>query len=318
MRFPARIVFPIALALLAGAPLPAAETFEIQPHWLAGKKYSETIQTDEHSVSGSGPEKMEERTTMTIELTMTVSPRRTGQPKRMTMRYERMAMEVDMNGQKMGYDSANPAAGTDPLEVGKTISATVGQELQVVLDDHDHIVGIENYDDFIKHLAPAATPDFDPAKMFSRQSLIQMLEQGSLQAVPGKPVAVGETWPFGHLLDLPELGKVAVAGSYTLQSVGDHGGALCAEILTDGTLALDMSASSAGGASEGDATAMKILDGSIKGPIWFDLKLGIARETELVEEMTIAMKDPTDASVTINVPTTATTKVTLTKIEDVK
>jgi hypothetical protein len=63
---------------------------------------------------------------------------------------------------------------------------------------------------------------------------------------------------------------------------------------------------------------MKVTDGTIKGPVWFDPVLGIARETQLIQEMTISMKNPEDPTVTISVPMKQNITVKLTKVEDVK
>ena len=66
------------------------------------------------------------------------------------------------------------------------------------------------------------------------------------------------------------------------------------------------------------ALGMKVTDGSIKGPVWFDPQLGAARESQLVQEMTISMKNPTDPTATINVPMKQNISVKLTKVEDLK
>ncbi|MDR3403611.1 MAG: DUF6263 family protein [Chthoniobacter sp.] len=317
MKLRTRLLSLVVLALLARLPLPAADTIEIKQQWQAGKKYYQTIQTDQQSSIEIGQQKMDQTTSMTMEMTMAVSAHQNGQPKRMTIRYERMAMEVGMNGQKMGYDSANPGASGDPLNLSKTIGATVGQELKVVFNDKDEIDKVENYDEFIAHLSPAAVPGFDPAKMFSRESLTQMLKQGSLQGVPGKPVTAGDSWPFSNQVDLPQLGKVGVTGKYTLTSMGDHNGVPCAEIQTEGTLSMDLSASTDDKSPLG-ALGMKVTDGTIKGPVWFDPALGMARESQLVQEMTITMKNPADASATLTVPMKQQISVKLTKVEDFK
>ena len=317
MTFRTRILSLVALALCAPLLLQAAETVEVKQHWLAGKKYYQTIQTDQQSTIQIGQQKIEQATSMTMELTMTVNTPQKGQPKKMTIRYERMAMEMNMNGQKMGFDSAKPDEGSDPLNLKKTVGATVGQELKMVLNDKDEVETIENYDEFIQHLGPASAPGLEPSKMFSRDSLTQMLKQGGLQGLPSKPVTAGDTWTFKNEVELPQLGKVAVTGTYTLKSVGDHNGVRCAEIQTDGTLAMDMSGAK-GDSSPLGVLGMKVTDGTIKGPVWFDPQLGMARETQLVQEMTISMKNPADPSATITVPMKQNISVKLTKIEDVK
>jgi hypothetical protein len=226
-------------------------------------------------------------------------------------------MQVEMNGQKMGFDSAEPAASGDPLNFNKTVGAMVGQELKVTFNDKDDIDSVENYDDFIQHFG-AATPGFDATKMFSRDSLTQMLKQGGLQAVPGKPISVGESWPFNNQVVLPQLGKVSVKGTYTLKGVGDHDGVRCAEIQTDGTMAMDLEEANKDEASPFGALGMKIMGGSIQGPIWFDPQLGFTRESHLVQGMTISMKNPADPSATITLPMKQNISVKLTKVEDLK
>lgn len=312
-----RILSVFALTLFAHVPLRAADTVEIKQQWKAGKKYYQTIHTDQQSTIEIGGQKMDQSTNMTIEITMAVSPRQEGQPKRMTIRYERMAMEVGMNGQKMGFDSANPGANADPLNLGKTMGATVGQELKIVFNDKDEIESVENFDEFVKRFGEGAVPGFDASKMFSRESLTQMLKQGSLQGTPGKPVGAGDTWQFSNQVDLPQMGKVAVAGTYKVNNIADHDGVRCAEIQTDGKLSMNLDAQK-DDSSPIAALGMKVTDGTVKGPVWFDPQLGIARESQLVQEMTISMKNPTDPAATINVPMKQNISVKLTKVEDLK
>src|SRR5471030_3243681 len=106
-----RILSLVALVLCTPLSLRAADAIDIKQHWLAGKKYYQTIQTDQQSTIQIGAQKMEQTTGMTMEMTMTVNTPQKVQPKRMTIRYERVAMDMTMNGQKMGFDSANPDAG---------------------------------------------------------------------------------------------------------------------------------------------------------------------------------------------------------------
>jgi hypothetical protein len=320
MKFLSRFTAVLALTLLAGASLRAADSIDIKQRWVAGKKYFQTMQTNQQSTLTFGEKKMEQSSSMTVELTMAVSAAKDNEPKRMTIRYERTAMQISTNGQKMGFDSADPNPGNDPLGLAKTAGATVGKELKILLNDQDEVTAIENYDEFIKALAPSAVPGFDPAKMFGKDSLTQMLKQGGLHAVPGKPVTVGDTWPFKTEINLPQLGKVAMTGSYTLKGTGDHNGTNCAEITTDGTLSMEIGAVS-GDADTNSALAklgMKVTDGKLTGSIWFDPQLGFSRDAQLVEEMTISMKNPADPSATMTIPMKQTISVVLTKIEDLK
>jgi hypothetical protein len=317
MSFPARIILALACLLLICASLRAQETIEIKPRLLPGKRYFLTMRTDQASKSQVGEEKMDQRMITTIDLVETVSAAQSGQPKRMTVRYVHVTAEMDVNDQKMTYDSANPKASTDPMDFAKTYGSMVGQDLKVTLNENDEVESIENYDDFKKRLTAGSDPDPEAEKTFSREALTQMMRQGGLQAVPDKAIAVGDSWPFRSTIELPELGKITVSGNYTLQSIGDHNGARCAEVVADGTLTLDVS-DPAPGASPDEAQTVKVTGGKIKGPIWFDLQLGTERDSQLVEEMTISIKDPSDPTVSVIMPSKTSVTTTLTKVEDVK
>jgi hypothetical protein len=320
MMRPARLFVAIVFLTLACLPLRAADTVEIQQHWQAGKRYYQTMRTEQSTNVAFGDQKVEQTMTMTAEMTMTVSRPEAGQPKRLTMRYGRMAAQLVMNGQKMGFDSADPSTSDDPLGLSKTLGPLVGKELKAVLNEKDEVVSIENYDEFVKNMTSAVSvPGMDWSKMFSKERLSQMVEQGFLHTTPGKPVAIGETWPFETHLDLSPLGEVSMKGMYTLKSVGLHDGTNCAEIVTEGTLTMDLEH---GGAvdksSPGADLGMEVSGGTIKGTIWFDPQLGFARDTQFVQEMKMSMKNPADESAKIEIPMKQTISVVLTKIEDVK
>ena len=308
----------LALLLLARPLLSAVEPVELQQRWLPGKRYSQTLRTEQTSKVDLGDQKLDQSTAVTLDLTLTVDRQKSGEPKRMTIRYERTAVDLDINGQKLGYDSANPGANTDPLGLSKTIGATVGKELKLVLDDKDQVTNIENYDDFIKSLPPSQVPGLDPAKMYSRASLTEMLQQGGLYSMPGKPVSPGDTWPFSMHLELPGLGKVSVNGNYTFKGMTDHSGAICAEIEASGTLSLDLADSAGKGDSELASLGAAVTGGTLKGSVWFDPQLGCARDAQLVHELTMTMQSPSDPTVKITIPTTQRIRATISKVEDAK
>ena len=310
-----------ALVALATTPVSAAEKIEIKQRWVAGKHYFMSAQTAQTSTIEVGPQKIDQSVTTTMDMSMAVRRTADGKGKRMTLKFERVAMEMSMNGQKMGFDSAKPDAGTDPLGLAKSVGASAGKEIIVLLNDNDEIVEIENYEDFIKQVAPSPVPGMDPKTMFSKESLGQMMKQGALQSPPGKPVAPGDSWPFVNEVSLPQLGKVAVRGTYTFKGMTQHDGAATAEILTDATLSLDFAASGADTSVQAQAIAklgMKVTSGTLKGTIWFDPQLGMARDAQLDQEMTISMNNPTDPSATLSVPMKQHITTTLTKVEDIK
>ncbi len=319
MKLPALLSAALLLAM-AAPPLSAADAVELKQRWMPGKQYNQTMKSSQSTAMTLGAQKIEQKSTTTMDLTMAVRPHEDGARKRLTIKYDRVAMQMEMNGQKMGFDSAKPGEGTDPMGLSKTLGATVGKELKVLLNPADEIAEIENYDEFIKNLAPSPMPGMDMGKMFNKESMAQMMKQGSLQAMPGKPVKPGDSWPFTTTIDLPQLGKVAIKGTYTFKGMADHGGAACAEIATDGQISLDMGkpdpASPAG--SPLAQLGMKVEGGTLKGTVWFDPKLGFARDAQLTQEMNMTMKNPTDPTATITVPLKQEITTTLTKVEDLK
>ncbi len=284
----------LALASVT-APLVAADTVELKQRWDAGKQYFYTAQTSQQSSITIGPQKMDQTVKMTMEMDVAVRPHEDGKRKRLIIRYDRMAMDMSMNDQKLGYDSAKPDEGTDPLGFGKTLGAMIGKELKILTDEKDVVSEVENYDEYIKQLTAGGGPaGMDITKMFTREGLLETMKQGSLQAFPGHPVTAGDSWPFSNHITLPQVGTVTVKGTYTFKGMVDHGGAQCAEIMTDGTITMEAAAGGAEAGAAGGLAALgvKVTDGSIKGPVWFDPKLGTARDADLMQEMTISMKNP--------------------------
>lgn len=313
--------FTFLVVMLAHLPLATGQNIEIKQHWLPGKKYFLSIQMVQNSTITLGTEKMEQGTTMRMEMTMSVRRHEDGHQKRMTLRYERLAIEFNMNGQKMGYDSLSAAAGTDPLGLAKSAGAIVGKELKVVLNEQDKITRIENYEEFITQMNAGSTPGLDPRVMFSQESLKQMVTQAGLLATPAAPIATGASWPFAAERMVPQFGTVTINGNYRYKGMTQRWGADCAEILTEGTLA---SVVAPGGDTKSAPVqparqfGMTVTEGKVKGTVWFDNQIGAARETQLVQDMTISMQNAKDTTQTILVPMKQTISVMLTKVEDLK
>ena len=315
-----RLLLPAAALFACTAPLFAADAVELKQRWIAGKHYFQTMQSTQLTTIDMGVQKMENKSVTTMEMSLAVRAHEDGARKRVTIKYERVAMAMEMNGQKMGFDSAKPGEGTDPLGLAKTLGATVGKELKVLLSATDDITEVENYDEFVKAFPPSSIPGMDMSKMFSKDSMAQMMKQGALQAMPGKPVKPGDSWPFTTSVELPQMGKVAVKGTYTFKGMADRGGAPCAEIAAAGEISLDMAKPDAGSPT-GAALAqlgMKVEGGTLKGTVWFDPKLGFAREAQLTQEMSMTMKNPADPTATLKVPIKQEITTTLTKVGDLK
>lgn len=290
-----------------------AQSVDLHQRWQAGKKYSQTVETAQQSTIEMGGQKMEQSTTMTIDISIAVRALEDSKRRRMTMTYDRVAMDISMNGQKMSFDSANP--GTDPLGMGKTLGATIGKELKILLDESGAVVEIENYDSYIEQLGKSPIPGMDFREMQSREALTQMVNQGALLALPGKPIEPGGSWAFDQTLALPKIGKVSTRGTYTYKGMAQRTGANCAELTMEGKLTMDVG----GEAGAVSPLAVKVTNGAITGTVWFDPQLGVMRESQIEQDMTMSMKNPVDATAPeMTIPMKQAVTLKTTKIEDLK
>lgn len=316
-----RSLLPAAALVLSTARLSAADAIELKQQWLVGKKYSQTMNMVQTSSFALGPQKMEQKMNMDMEMSTAVSKHEDGKQKRLTVKYDRMAMKMNMNGQEMAFDSAKP--GDDPLGMGKGFAGMIGKELRILATEKDEITTIENFEEFTA-AAGEGLAAAQLGQMFNKDSLTEMVKQGSLKALPGKPVKPGDSWPYEYSVKMPQIGQIAIKGTYTFKKMAARAGVPCAEIAMDGTLQMDISGAATEGKADGGAGAllatmgMKINGGKLGGTVWFDPKLGMARDAEFTQEMEMSMKNPAEPTASITIPMKQTITQTLTKIEDVK
>lgn len=328
MKAPARFLLP-AFALAASVTFAADAPVEIKPRWQVGKKYSQGLEMQQESVVTFGAQKMNQKMSTVFDTETTVTPHADAGKKRLNVVYKRMAINMDMNGQKMGYDSAKPD-GPDPLGFGKSIGGLVGKEMKMVLNENDQVEVIENFDEIIGGALggnPAGAQM--TAGFLNKETMQNMVRQSVLYSTPGKPVKAGDSWPFDMSVPLPQIGNVTMKGTYTVKGMVERNGAKCAELALDGKMDMDLSAPAAPTAG-GDASAanpqaemlkqlgMKVEGGLLKGTVWFDPALGMNREAHFKQEMTMTMKNPAKPDEAITVPIHQTITQTLKSVEDVK
>src|ERR1700728_1771689 len=161
-----RVIFPIVALVIFAGKLSAADTIELKQRWIAGKKYYQTMQTNQTSTLSIAGQTIENTLSTTMDVSQAVRAQADGKGKSMTLKYERVAMEISMSGQKVSFDSSKPEEGNDPLGFSKTIGSVAGKELKVLLNEKDEITGLENYDEFIKQLGTSPVPGMDMPTMF--------------------------------------------------------------------------------------------------------------------------------------------------------
>jgi hypothetical protein len=303
------------LAIALTSPLRAEDAIELKPHWPIGKKISQRMQMDQSSKISLGADPIDQKIAMTMDGTMSIRRHENAKDKRIDMKYDRVTMSMDMAGQSMNYDSEKP--GDDALGMGKAFGAIIGKEVRVIVDASDEVIAVENLDAILKEMSAGSPMAAMISQMFNKEAVKNMMRQGSLYATPGKPVKSGDSWKFDHKMPLPQLGKVEMTGAYTLKGMAERAGAKCAEIALDGKLAMDLS----GGDSTDPASPLKALgmtmdSGKMTGTLWFDPAIGICRDAQFTQEMTLKMKNPGNPDASIEIPMKQIVKQTVTKIEN--
>jgi hypothetical protein len=317
MQLPSRSFLTFVAATLCAGSLAFGQAIELKQQWQVGKRYVQSMKMEQTSKMAMGPQTMDQKMNMTMDMSTTVRKHEDGKQKRLTLKYDRMAMNMTMNGQEMAFDSAKPDA--DQLGMGKQFAAMTGKELKMIANEKDEVTDIENFEEFVGALGGAAG-GLPISQMFTKESLTDMVKQSALRGVPAGAVKPGDKWPWKYEMNMPQIGSAGISGTYTLKGMADRGGVPCAEIAVDGTLNFDISGGGeAGGpAAMLKAMGMKMTGGKLSGTMWFDNALGTAREVQMTQEMEMTMNNPTAPDQKLTIPMKQLVTVTLTKVEDVK
>lgn len=312
MKLLRRSLLLLAVSSFSAGSLAWGQAVELKQQWRVGKRYVQAMETEHATTIDLAGQKMDQKMNMIIENSTTVSPHEDGKQKRRTTQINRVAMNMSMAGQVMGFDSAKPEK-TDAQgfgSVGKEFSRLIGKSLKLVANEKDEVTDIENFEEFLGELGPvvAANP---LGQMFTKKSVMEMFKQGGLRSTPAGAVKPGDSWDW--ILKTEGFGLIELHGTYTFKGMVDHGGVPCAEIVMQGELA-NYQAPGAGAAAQ--LPPMQINRLKLSGTVWFDNALGMARETVMHQDMEMTIENPLAKGEKMTVPTKQLITVTLTKVED--
>jgi len=129
---------------------------------------------------------------------------------------EGVAMDIDIGGSKIGYDSTKETAANNPL--GEFFKALVGSEFTVTLDTKNmKVTKVDGRDDFLKKLVNA-NPQMKPLleQILSDKALIEMADP-TFNVIPNKETPKGEKWTRKSNLDMGPIGKYENEYTYTFE-----------------------------------------------------------------------------------------------------
>lgn len=272
-----RLLTTLALLLAGAFPLSAAEpaanakqTFPVT--WKIGKEYTQTMtMRQEMDMMGQGGM----TTDMTMELSMLPS----------------VGAKEGTTDVKMTYEKATMTAkqGEAELPMGEALKAVLGKSVTVTYDAEGRIVDT-------KGLEALAGDNPMTAQLMNKDSMKQMMSQGSLMGRPKQPVGPGESWEFAAEFPSPMM-KMTMKGKYTYERDEEVNGSKCARLKFEGDLAMEADdkeadPAAAPAAAPLKALGMKVTDGKISGVCFYDLGMGNIVKADIDMTMTMSMHNP--------------------------
>ena len=316
MKTLSRSLLVFAVSTLSAGSLAWGQAVELKQQWQIGKRYVLAVETEQSTAMEIAGQKMDQKMHMLIETSTTVGPHEDGRQKRLTTQMSRIAMDMNMAGQAMGFDSDKPqkndAQGFG--SVGKEFSRVIGKKLKLVANEKDEVTDIENFEEFAGELGPEAAGN-PLGQMFTKKSMLDMFKQSGLQAMPAGPVKPGDSWDWNQKMEL--LGFIEMGGKYTFKGMAERGGAPCAEVAMQGELINYQAAAPEPGAGP-QVPNMQINSLKLTGTVWFDTALGMTREMVMHQAMEMEMENPIAKGQKMTLPTKQVVTVKLKKVEDAK
>jgi hypothetical protein len=188
------------------------------------------------------------------------------------LKFQSQSMDISQGGLDiLKFDSAESPNG-DTNMFAPVLRAMIGERIQFFTDAAGKVERMEGIDELKSRISAISDPQGQALlnQMFSEDTLEQY---GSFaEAVPGRTVAVGESWRLKKDITTP-IGILALDMNYTLKNWEQHGDTKCAHVAADGTLSTK-SVSAASGMQ------VDITKGTITGEFWYDPALGMIVESD--------------------------------------
>ena len=210
----------------------AQEKYTLKVQFPAGK-YQNVIESDMDMTIGMPGQtaKMPMKQKHTQYMTLDAAPKAKDGTQKIVMENTRIAMETKSAFANMKFDSDNPDDAASPI---KAAGAMVGMKMTMTFKD-GKVVKVEGIEEFFEKLTnnpdyPKQTADM-LKKQFSNEAMTKNFD-AQHEAMPSKPVAVGEEWKTETTTEIPVLGKVNAVLNNTLKEVKDENGKKVAVIIS--------------------------------------------------------------------------------------
>lgn len=294
--------------LLPVLPLAAQDAVELKPELKTGKKYTIEQQQKVTSTITMGDATVETKMDMAQTMSMAVKALEGSGNREISMSVDGVKAKMNMLGQEMSYDSADPA-NANPL-LGTALGQMVGKDFQVVIDEKNEVVEVKGFDELTA--GGAANPLQGAA--LSDEMMTQMLEGLSgKRGFPDKPVKVGDTWTESFSMPVPQIGELKVEAAYKYEgkATPPDGAKELDKISFTGTMKMASDTTATGPSGVG----IRIGDSTMEGTVFFDQ--GEAFVSYSTTEVAMNMQVD-NGEQTMDVPSKQTITVRLKSVEDSK
>lgn len=269
----------LPLAVLAATLLYAScksgEPVDLKLNLQPGSKYLYIMETKMNMDQSAMGQTMKTSSDMTMESTYDVTGAE-GPNKRITVTYDRIAMNMKNAMGNMAYDSKNPLSGNSDLSM---MGNMLNKPFSMTVSDKGEIVKVEGLSDIINGVGDTTTPQGAAMRQqmsstFNDTAIKSMMQQ-SLNIFPDKPVRPGDTWKKSYNMTMSMI-NMKLENDFKLTSV------------SNGIAHLDVSSkiTGAGGTTDEQKKNMQInLNGDQKGTMDVAVESGLVTDSKLKQNI---------------------------------
>jgi len=292
------------LIALGGAA--ADDAVLLRPEWMVGKKYTLKQSQQQSSKMAMGELQFDQAMTMEHAVSMAVRPAENGE-KAIEMSFHSVKMKMNMMGQDMEYDSADPDSANPLLKAA--LGSVFEDGITMFYDKEDNFLRFKEKEEKGKGGLLGNMESMG----FGEEEMKAMVESFMNQGFPKEPVNPGATWKSKYDMPMKQFGGLSIDLDYVYvgKEASPKNGVL-PKITFAGKMNSD---SSAGEGGEKKAVAVSFGDSSISGVIFFDPEKKMAAHSETDVDIKIFMNNGESK---MEIPSKQKSTVELVSIEDIK
>lgn len=241
---------------VAVASLSAQEKYTLKNQYPEGR-YQMVVESDMDMVMEMSGQKMPTKQLMTQYQTLIAEKKQADGTQKVSMETTRILMNQKMMGMDMKFDSDDKDADKSPL---KAVSVMVGLKITMIFDKDGKITKVDGIDEFTEKLSN--DPNYPKQvlelmkKQVNNETMTKMFN-AQREAMPTKPVAVGDTWQSAGSADIPMVGKADTKLDNSLEEVKEVDGKKIAVIRSEAKIESEEKQEMDMGIAKMDLTKMK-------------------------------------------------------------